>query len=106
MAVASHSIRVVLPQHLRTLARVGDSDEISVEVAEPVTMNAVVTAIEAEYPMLRGTIRDHRTRKRRDFVRFFACGEDVSLESAELELPAQVVNGAEPFLVVGAIAGG
>jgi sulfur-carrier protein len=97
-------IRVVLPFHLRNLARVGA--EVQLEVANPVTLGAVLDAIEARYPVLRGTIRDHGTLKRRPFVRFFACKEDLSLEPLETRLPDAVVNGEEPFLVVGAIAGG
>lgn len=97
-------IRVVLPFHLRTLARV--DGEVQVDVRRPVTVGAVVDAIEARYPVLRGTIRDHVTGKRRPFVRFFACKEDLSLEPPETPLPEDIVNGAEPFLVVGAMAGG
>ncbi len=97
-------IRVVLPFHLRNLARV--DSEVELEVAHPITVRAVLDALEAKYPMLRGTIRDHGTLKRRPFVRFFACKEDLSLESPEILLPAAVVSGAEPFLIVGAMAGG
>ena len=97
-------IRVVLPFHLRNLARVGD--EVELEVAGPVTIRAVLEALEERYPVLRGTIRDHDTLKRRPFVRFFACKEDLSLESPDTPLPDEVVNGAEPFLIVGAMAGG
>ena len=97
-------IRVVLPFHLRNLARV--DGEVELEVAAPVTIRAVVDALEASYPALRGTIRDHDTMKRRPFVRFFACKEDLSLESPETELPDAVVSGKEPFLIVGAMAGG
>jgi hypothetical protein len=97
-------IRVVLPHHLRTLARVGD--EVQLEVAEPVTIGAVLHALEAAYPVLCGTIREHGTLKRRAFVRFFACEQDLSHEPAETPLPAAVVTGAEPFFVVGAMAGG
>ena len=98
-------IRVVLPYHLRNLARVGD--EVRVEVAErPVTPRAVLDALEDAYPVLRGAIRDHGTLRRRPFVRFFASGRDFSLESAETALPPEVGEGKEPFLVVGAIAGG
>ena len=97
-------IRVVLPFHLRNLARVGD--EVELEITGPVTLGAVLEAIEARYPVLRGTIRDHGTLKRRPFVRFFACKEDLSLEPLETPLPDAVVGGEEPFLVVGAIAGG
>ncbi len=97
-------IRVVLPQHLRTLARVGA--EVKLDVEGPVTQRAVLDALEARYPMLRGTIRDHGTHQRRAFVRFFACGEDLSHEPPDAPLPEAVATGAEPFLVVGAIAGG
>ena len=97
-------IRIVLPQHLRTLARV--QDEIHVDVAGRPTLTAVLDAIEAQYPMLRGTIRDHETRQRRAFLRFFACEEDLSHQSPDLPLPEPVARGAEPLLVVGAIAGG
>lgn len=97
-------IRVYLPAHLRTLARVGS--EVEVEVAAPVTIGAVLDALEAQYPMLRGTIRDHTTKQRRAFVRFFACEEDLSHEPADTPLPDAVVQGKEPFMVVGAIAGG
>lgn len=97
-------IRVVLPQHLRTLAHVGM--EVQVHVAGTVTLRSILDAIEAEYPMLKGTIRDHVTLERRPFLRFFACGEDLSLESPDSLVPEAVVMGAEPFLVIGAIAGG
>ena len=97
-------IRVVLPFHLRNLARV--DGEVALEVARPITVRTVLDALEAKYPMLRGTIRDHGTLKRRQFIRFFACKEDLSLEPPEAQLPAEVVSGAEPFLVVGAMAGG
>jgi len=97
-------IRVVLPQHLRTLARVGA--EVSVEVDGAVTQRSVLDALEARYPVLRGTIRDHVTQQRRPFVRFFACAEDWSHESPDTPLPEAVASGAEPFLLVGAIAGG
>lgn len=97
-------IRVVLPYHLRTLARV--TGEVSLEVAEPATLGGVLDALEAAYPVLRGTIRDHGTLRRRPFVRYFACKEDMSLEPVETKLPAAVVRGEEPFLVVGAMAGG
>lgn len=97
-------IRVVLPYHLRNLARV--DGEVELEVANPVTVHSVLDALEARYPTLRGTIRDHGTLKRRPFVRFFACKEDISLEPPETVLPDAVVNGTEPFLIVGAIAGG
>ena len=97
-------IRVELPAHLRTLARV--DSEIAVEVAGPPTLGSVLDAIEARYPVLQGTIRDHVTRQRRPFVRFFACEEDLSHESPDLPLPRAVVTGAEPFLIVGALSGG
>ena len=97
-------IRVVLPYHLRVLAQV--SGELTLDVTGPVTQRSVLDALEASYPMLRGTIRDHVTKKRRAFVRFFACGEDLSHEAPEAPLPDAVVNGAEPFMIVGAIAGG
>ena len=97
-------IRVVLPHHLRTLARVGD--EVQLEVHQAATLGAVLDALEARYPVLRGTIRDHGTLKRRPFVRFFACEQDLSHEPADTPLPAAVAQGAEPFFVVGAMAGG
>ena len=97
-------IRVVLPAHLRTLARV--DGEVAVKVEGPVTLGAVLDAVEAKYPMLRGTIRDHVTQERRAFVRFFACEQDLSHEPADTVLPDRVSSGAEPFLVVGAMAGG
>ena len=97
-------IRVVLPFHLKNLARV--EGEVQLEVASPVTIKAVLDAVEAKYPALRGTIRDHGTLKRRPFIRFFACKEDLSLESPETPLPDEIVSGKEPFLVVGAMAGG
>jgi molybdopterin synthase sulfur carrier subunit len=97
------AVRVVLPAHLRNLARV--DSEISVEV-QTATVAAVVDAIEADYPVLRGTIRDPATAKRRPFVRFFACNQDLSHDSADAKLPAAVLTGAEPLLVVGAMAGG
>ncbi|MSU58425.1 MAG: hypothetical protein EXS35_09645 [Pedosphaera sp.] len=97
-------IRVVLPYHLRNLARV--EGEVELEVARPVTVRAILDALEARHPVLRGTIRDHGTLKRRPFIRFFACKEDWSLESPDTELPGEVVSGNEPFLIVGAMAGG
>lgn len=97
-------IRVHLPAHLRTLANV--SGEVTLAIAGPVTQRAVLNALEAEYPMLRGTLRDHVTQVRRPFVRFFACSEDLSHESPDAALPEVVAAGVEPFLVVGAIAGG
>jgi hypothetical protein len=97
-------IRVVLPQHLRGLAHV--ASEIQIEISGPVTQRSVVDAIEAAYPMLRGTIRDHVTQQRRPFLRFFACEEDLSHESIDAPLPDAVVAGKEPLLIIGAIAGG
>ena len=97
-------IRVILPAHLRTLARV--DGEVKVDVAGPATVAAVLDALEAAYPMLRGTIRDQVTRQRRAFLRFFACEQDLSHEPPEAPLPEAVVTGAEPLLVVGAMAGG
>ena len=97
-------IRVLLPAHLRTLARV--DDEVTLDLDGQATLRSVLDALEARYPMLRGTIRDHVTHKRRSFVRFFACEEDLSHESPDAPLPAAVLSGAEPFLVVGAMAGG
>jgi sulfur-carrier protein len=97
-------IRVLLPFHLRTLAQV--DAEVSLEVPSPVTLGAVLDALEARYPVLRGTIRDHVTSKRRPFVRFFACKEDLSLEPPQTILPEPVTSGAEPFLIIGAMAGG
>ncbi len=97
-------IRVVLPYHLRTLAHV--DGEVQLEVEGIATLGTVLTALEARYPQLRGTIREHDTLKRRPFIRFFACEEDLSLESPDTKLPDAVVSGAEPFMIVGAIAGG
>ena len=97
-------IRVVLPAHLRTLARV--NGEVALDVEGPVTQRSVLDALEARYPMLRGTIRDHMTLKRRAFVRFFACEQDLSHEAPDAPLPDAVALGTEPFLVVGAMAGG
>ncbi|MFO7169634.1 MAG: MoaD/ThiS family protein [Chloroflexota bacterium] len=97
-------IRVYLPAHLRTLARV--SGEVELQVEGPVTQRTILDALEAKYPMLRGTIRDHVTRERRPFVRFFACEQDLSHESPDAPLPEAVANGSEPFMIVGAIAGG
>jgi len=97
-------IRIVLPQHLRTLAGVGR--EVMLEVAGPATQHAVLDALEARYPMLRGTIRDHVTQQRRPFLRFFACQEDISHEPPDAPLPDAVVSGAEPLFIIGAIAGG
>ena len=100
----SSNVRVILPQHLRTLAHVGS--EVTIEVEGQPTQRSVLDAIEVRYPMLRGTIRDHATQKRRPFVRFFACQEDLSHESPDAPLPEAVASGAEPYLVIGAIAGG
>ena len=97
-------IRVVLPHHLRTLARVGD--EVQLEVAGATTQRAVLDALENKYPMLVGTIRDHGTLKRRPMVRFFACEQDVSHDSPDTALPEPIATGAEPFFIMGAIAGG
>jgi sulfur-carrier protein len=96
--------RVVLPAHLRTLARV--EGEVTLDLEGPVTQRAILDALEVRYPALRGAIRDHATQKRRPFVRFFACAEDVSHEPPDAPLPEAVATGAEPFLVVGAMAGG
>jgi molybdopterin converting factor small subunit len=97
-------IRVALPAHLRTLARV--SDEVQLDVPGRVSQRTVLDALEASYPMLRGTIRGHVTKERRAFVRFFACGEDLSHEPPDAPLPEAVATGAEPFVVLGAMAGG
>lgn len=97
-------IRVMLPFHLRNLARV--DGEVELEAAAPATIGAVLDALEEKFPVLRGTIRDHDTLKRRPFIRFFACREDLSLEAPDTPLPDAVVSGVEPFLVIGAIAGG
>ncbi|HEY5569704.1 MAG TPA: MoaD/ThiS family protein [Gammaproteobacteria bacterium] len=97
-------IRVVLPHHLRTLAKV--DGEVRVEIAAPITQGSILDALEARYPMLRGTIRDHATRRRRPLVRFFACSEDVTHDAPDAPLPDAVASGAEPFLIIGAIAGG
>jgi hypothetical protein len=97
-------IRVVLPAHLRTLARL--DGEVKLDVAGPVTQRSVLDALEARYPMLRGTIRDQATQQRRAFLRFFACEQDLSNEPLDAPLPERVVTGAEPYLVVGAMAGG
>lgn len=97
-------IRVVLPYHLKTLAR--SEAEVQIAVEGPVTIGSVLDALELRYPMLRGTIRDHDTKLRRPFLRFFACGEDFSLESWDFRLPEKIAKGEEPFLVIGAIAGG
>jgi hypothetical protein len=97
-------IVVVIPHHLRTLAGVGR--EVSLEIEGPVTQRAVLDALEARFPMLQGTMRDHTTLKRRAFIRFFACGQDLSHEPPDALLPEAVISGAEPFMVVGAMAGG
>ena len=97
-------IRVVLPAHLRTLARV--QGEVQLEVATPATLRALLDALETNYPVLRGTIRDHVTLRRRPFIRFFACQQDLSLEPPDTPLPEAVATGVEPFLVIGAMAGG
>ena len=98
------SVRVYLPAHLRNLA--GAKGEVEIEVEGQVTQRSILDALEARYPMLRGTIRDHVTEQRRPFVRFFACEEDVSHESPDMPLPGAVATGREPFMIVGAIAGG
>ncbi len=97
-------VRVAIPAHLRTLAKVGG--EVELVVAEPVTVDSVLDSLEARFPVLRGTIRDHDSRRRRPFLRFFACMEDLSNEPTDLPLPAAIAAGTEPLLVVGAIAGG
>ena len=97
-------IRVVLPHHLRTLA--GVEGEVSLDTQERPTQRTVLDALEARYPVLRGTIRDHGTAKRRDFIRFFACGQDITLESPDDPLPEEVAAGTEPLRIVGAMAGG
>jgi sulfur-carrier protein len=97
-------IRVMLPAHLRTLAQVGA--EVTLELPGEVTQRAVLDALEARYPVLRGTIRDYGTQRRRPFLRFFACGEDLSHEAPDAALPESVARGAEPFLIIGAVAGG
>lgn len=97
-------MRVMLPYHLRKLARV-DGD-LELEVSKPVTVASVLDTLEAQYPVLRGTVRDHVTLKRRPFIRFFACKEDLSLEPPETQLPEAVIKGEEPFMIIGAMAGG
>lgn len=97
-------IRVLIPHHLRTLA--GTGAEVKLEVEGPVTQRSILDALEARYPMLRGTIRDHVTQQRRPFLRFFACEEDLSHEPPDAPLPDAVASGAEPFIIIGAIAGG
>src|SRR5213592_4344670 len=100
----ANMIRIILPTHLRNLAHVGS--EVTLEVPPPVTPRSVLDALEAQYPMLRGTIRDHGTLQRRAFLRYFACEEDLSHESPDAQLPEAVASGKEPFIVIGAIAGG
>ena len=100
----AHMIRVVLPPHLRTLAQV--RGDVELEVQGPATQRSILDALEARYPMLRGTIRDHVTQQRRPFLRFFACEQDLSHEPPDAPLPDAVASGAEPFIVIGAIAGG
>ena len=97
-------IRIILPYHLRTLAQ--SSAEVQLDVAAPVTQRSVLDALETRYPMLRGTIRDHVTGERRPMLRFFACEEDLTFEAPDAPLPQAVVSGAEPFFIIGAIAGG
>lgn len=97
-------IRVALPAHLRTLARV--EDEVQLEVATPVTQRAILDALETAYPVLRGTIRDQATQRRRPLVRFFCCGEDFSHETPDAPLPEAIANGTEPYFIIGAMAGG
>jgi len=97
-------IRIILPPHLRVLAHVGA--ELNLEIKGQATQRSVLDALEANYPMLRGTIRDHVTQKRRDFLRFYACQQDLSNESPDAPLPAEVATGKEPLLVIGAVAGG
>jgi molybdopterin synthase sulfur carrier subunit len=97
-------IRVALPTHLRTLA--GVTDDVTLDVAGPITQRSILDALEHRFPALRGTMRDHVTKQRRAFVRFFACSEDLSHESPDSPLPEAVANGVEPFMVIGAIAGG
>ena len=102
--IHSNMIRVILPPHLRTLAHVGS--DVTLEVAAPVTQRSVLDALEARYPMLRGTIRDHVTQQRRPFLRFFACEEDLSHQPPDAPLPDAVASGKEPLVILGAIAGG
>jgi hypothetical protein len=97
-------IRVILPAHLRTLAKV--NGEVQIEVTEPVTLGSALEALESSYPVLRGSIRDHVTLRRRPFVRFFACEQDISQEPQETALPDPIVTGSEPLLIIGALAGG
>ncbi len=100
----THAVRVALPYHLRNLAHI--EGDVTLEVPAPVTIRAVLDALEARYPMLQGTIRDHDTLKRRPFLRFFACEEDLSLDSPDAPLPDAIASGKEPLLIIGAIAGG
>ena len=102
--MTTSTIRVELPQHLRTLA--GVKGEVALEVTAPITLRSVLDALEARYPTLQGTIRDHGTLKRRDFLRFFACEEDISHQSPDDPLPEEIINAKEPLLIIGAIAGG
>ncbi len=104
MSTDQKNIRLEIPYHLRTLARI--DGEISLPVASPITIGTVLDALEARYPMLAGTIRDHDTLQRRPFLRFFACEEDLSLLPSDVPLPEPVAEGREPFLIIGAIAGG
>jgi hypothetical protein len=104
MSEALRTVKVILPYHLRTLARVGA--EVEVEIGEPVTVRRVLDALEVSYPMLLGTIRDHVTQKRRPFLRFFACEQDLSHDATDAPLPDAVATGEEPLLIIGAIAGG
>ena len=97
-------IRVVLPYHLRNLAQI--TSEVQLEVSGDITIHSILTTLEAKYPMLAGTIRDHSTKQRRAFVRYYVCGEDLSLEPTDTKLPPQIISGEEPFVVLGAIAGG
>jgi hypothetical protein len=97
-------IRIAIPYHLRNLANV--DDEVTVDVDGPVTLKSVLDALEARYPVLRGTIRDHGTLQRRAFLRYYACGQDLSLEPIDTPLPEDIINGKEPFIVLGSIAGG
>ena len=97
-------IRVALPHHLRTLAKT--DREVAITVEGPITIGTVLDAVESQYPMLRGTIRDHVTKQRRPFIRFFACGQDLSHQSTDIPLPEAIIAGAEPFRVIGAMAGG
>jgi molybdopterin synthase sulfur carrier subunit len=97
-------IRVVLPYHLRNLAQV--NSEVQLEISGDITLGAVLSALEERYPMLAGTIRDHLTKQRRPFLRYYACGEDLSLEPGDRLLPQKIISGEEPFVVLGAIAGG